>query len=109
MEDSNDSEGGGVTPQLLSKRFLLLTEVRPGGMGVVQKAADLKTSQFAAIKRVSAAGDQLRGRTSFSREVEAISRLDHPNIVKFLLVDQDADGQWFLALSSAMSGRRQPD
>jgi hypothetical protein len=54
MEDSNDSEGGGVTPQLLSKRFLLLTEVRRGGMGVVQKAADLKTSQFAAIKRVRA-------------------------------------------------------
>lgn len=85
-------------PPLLCGRFMLLPEVRSGGMGEVQKALDLKTSQFAAVKRMKSSGDQLRSSASFEREVEALRNLDHPNIVKLILVDQDEDGRWFLAM-----------
>ena len=82
----------------LCGRFMLLPEVRSGGMGEVQKAVDLQTSQLIAVKRMRSSADQLRSRTSFQREVEALQRLDHPNIVKLILVDQDEDGRWFLAM-----------
>ncbi len=84
--------------QSLCERFMLLPEVRSGGMGEVQKALDLQTSQFVAIKRMKSSGDQLRSKTSFQREVEALQRLDHPNIVKLIQVDQDENGRWFLAM-----------
>ena len=87
-----------MAPQKLTDRFLLLDEKRQGGMGVVQKAVDLQSGSFAAVKRVRSTGDSDRAKTSFQREVDAISALDHPNIVKFLQVDQDAEGQWFFAM-----------
>ncbi|WP_180967610.1 serine/threonine protein kinase [Komagataeibacter saccharivorans] len=82
----------------LRGRFMLLPEVRSGGMGEVQKALDLQTSQFVAVKRMKLSGDQLRSKASFEREVEALEHLDHPNIVKSILVDQDESGRWFLAM-----------
>lgn len=77
---------------------MLLNEIRSGGMGEVQKALDLQTNQFAAIKRMRSSGDQQRLKASFQREVAALERLEHPNIVKLLLVDQDDESRWFLAM-----------
>jgi serine/threonine protein kinase len=96
--DSPNEAAPTTLPQILAGRFVLLDEVRPGGMGYVQKATDLKTAQFAAIKRINTSGDEQRWRTSFSREVEAIRKLEHPNIIKFLTVDRDIEGRWFLAM-----------
>lgn len=77
---------------------MLLDEVRLGGMGTVQKAFDRETNGFAAIKRMKTSGDQQRLAASFEREVEALRHLEHPNIVKFLKVDRDDEGRWFLAM-----------
>ena len=77
---------------------MLLPEIREGGMGTVQKAVDLQSSKFAAIKRMKQGGDQERSKTSFAREVHALERLKHENIVKMLAVDQDPSGRWFLAM-----------
>jgi serine/threonine protein kinase len=77
---------------------MLLPEIREGGMGTVQKAVDLRSSKFAAIKRMKQSGDQERSHTSFSREVEALQRLKHENIVSLLAVDRDPAGHWFLAM-----------
>lgn len=97
---SSSTEGSGAKQpsQVLCGRFMLLPEIRSGGMGEVQKALDLQTSQFVAIKRMKSSGDQLRLTTSFQREVEALQRLEHTNIVMLILVDQDEDGRWFLAM-----------
>jgi serine/threonine protein kinase len=82
----------------LSGRFILLPEIREGGMGTVQKAVDLQSTKFAAIKRMKQGGDQERSRTSFAREVDALRRLKHDNIIEMLAVDQDPSGRWFLAM-----------
>jgi serine/threonine protein kinase len=95
---SNNPPASAAAPQVLCGRFMLLEEFRHGGMGIVQKAVDLQTNEFAAIKRMRSSGDQQRLKTSFHREVEAVRTLDHPNIVKFLMVDQGNDGKWFLAM-----------
>src|SRR5687767_6130981 len=95
---STERSGAKQPPQVLCDRFMLLPEIRSGGMGEVQKALDLQTSQFVAIKRMKSSGDQLRLTTSFQREVEALQRLDHTNIVTLISVDQDEDGRWFLAM-----------
>tara|TARA_R110002020_G_scaffold25225_9_gene82137 strand:+ start:2049 stop:5516 length:3468 start_codon:yes stop_codon:yes gene_type:complete len=87
-----------LPPTILLGRFLLLNEIRSGGMATVQKAVDLTSGKFAGIKRMKSGGDQQRLSLSFQREVEALQRLNHPNIVTLLAVDQDTDGRWFLAM-----------
>jgi serine/threonine protein kinase len=67
-------------------------------MGTVQKAVDLQSNQFAAIKRMKQHADQERSNASFNREVNALERLKHPNIVSMLTVDRDPSGRWFLAM-----------
>ena len=98
MTPSIEPSAASKPSRVLCERFMLLPEIRSGGMGEVQKAVDLQTSQFVAIKRMKSSGDQLRSNASFRREVEALQRLDHPNIVKLILVDQDEHGRWFLAM-----------
>ena len=90
--------GSSSVPATLCGRFMLLPEIREGGMGIVQKAIDLVSSRFAAIKRMKQGGDQERSRTSFTREVDALQRLAHDNIVTLLAVDRDPAGRWFLAM-----------
>src|ERR1700694_4703001 len=82
----------------LCGRFILLPEIREGGMGTVQKAVDLHSNKFAAIKRMKQHADQERSNASFNREVSALERLKHPNIVSMLAVDRDPSGRWFLAM-----------
>lgn len=67
-------------------------------MGTVQKAVDLHSNKFAAIKRMKLHADQERSNASFNREVSALERLKHPNIVSMLAVDRDPSGRWFLAM-----------
>jgi serine/threonine protein kinase len=94
---SSGAESSSVLAALCG-RFVMLPEKREGGMGTVQKAADLTTGRFAAIKMMKQGGDQERSRTSFAREVEALQRLTHENIVTMLAVDKDPAGRWFLAM-----------
>lgn len=67
-------------------------------MGTIQKAVDLQSNKFAAIKRMKQTADQERSNASFNREVNALERLKHPNIVTMLTVDRDPSGHWFLAM-----------
>lgn len=97
-ETASSSAENSPALAALGGRFVLLPEIREGGMGTVQKAVDLETGKFAAVKTMKYGGDQERARTSFAREVEALQRLKHENIVKMITVDQDAAGRWFLAM-----------
>ncbi|MGV1768174.1 serine/threonine-protein kinase [Rhizobium rhizogenes] len=85
-------------PQILNNRFMILDEAREGGMALIRKAFDPQGQRFVAIKRMKQTGDPLRQKTSFNREVEALRKLEYPNIVSFVAVDQEDDGQWYLAI-----------
>lgn len=85
-------------PNILNNRFMLLDEVREGGMASIHKAFDPQDQCFVAIKRMKLQGDLYRQKTSFNREVDALSKLKHPNIVSFVTVDQDGSDQWYLAI-----------
>ena len=62
-------------------RFELRGELGRGGMGVVLRAWDSLSGEEVAIKvLLSAASERSRGR--FEREVESLTRLDHPNVVR---------------------------
>lgn len=67
-------------------------------MGSIQKSFDVKNQTNVAIKRMLLQGDPERQKTSFQREADALTRLQHPNIVSLVHVDQDASGRWYLAL-----------
>jgi len=75
-----------------------LERVGVGGMGEVYLARHKETGQLAAIKLVR--HDQLcfeSARARFEREIEAVSRLHHPGIVRVLAVG-DEQGMPWLAL-----------
>ncbi|WP_162255929.1 MULTISPECIES: AAA domain-containing protein [unclassified Ensifer] len=85
-------------PLILSNRFVLADERREGGMGSIQKSYDVTKQKHVAIKRMLLQGDPERQKTSFQREADALEKLEHPNIVSLVKVDQDAEGRWYLAL-----------
>jgi serine/threonine protein kinase len=87
-----------VDPTIISSRFVLADEVREGGMGSIQKAYDVVSQEHVAIKRMLLQGDAERQKTSFQREADALGKLEHPNIVSLVKVDQDTEGRWYLAL-----------
>jgi AAA domain/Protein kinase domain len=67
-------------------------------MGSIQKSYDVTSGKHVAIKRMLLQGDAERQKTSFQREADALQKLEHPNVVSLVTVEQDADGRWYLAL-----------
>ncbi len=72
-----------------------LERVGAGGMGEVYLARHVETGQLAAIKLVR--HDHLwfeTARARFEREVESVSRLHHPGIVRVLAVGEEQGMPW---------------
>ncbi|MBL9115078.1 MAG: protein kinase [Verrucomicrobiaceae bacterium] len=70
-----------------------------GGMGEVYRAVDLKGGQIVALKVV--AGRLTRDpevMARFETEVDALSQLDHPNVVRVLDHGETANGRRFLVM-----------
>ena len=60
----------------------LLDKIGRGGMGVVYQARDRELDKVVALKVVfPTGGDEAAVRARFEREVRALARIDHPNIV----------------------------
>jgi serine/threonine-protein kinase len=79
-------------------RYELIEKIGEGGMGTVFKARDDASGRIVALKILSAklAEDKIfMGR--FQREAIAVTRLDHPNIVRGLDVGT-ADGAHYIAM-----------
>jgi serine/threonine protein kinase len=67
---------------LILDRYLILDELGAGGMGVVYKALHRKMDRIVALKILpKAAVDTPDKVKRFQREVEAVAKLEHPNIV----------------------------
>jgi WD40 repeat protein/serine/threonine protein kinase len=93
--------------------YEVLGAIGRGGMGVVYEARQLKLNRLVALKRFRAAGPRELARSRL--EAEALSRLQHPNIVQIYEIIEH-DGEIFLALElveggplgARLKGRPQP-
>src|SRR5262245_19827058 len=65
--------------------YSLEKELGSGAMGTVYRARSDKTGQRVAIKVLSfGLGQNKKARERFEREIDVLSQLDHPNIVKYV-------------------------
>ena len=79
--------------------YEILAEIGRGGMGVVYLARQLSLGRLVALKTLPAdlAGDEV-ALARFRREMRALSRCDHPNIVKLLDSGIFPDGQVYYTM-----------
>jgi serine/threonine protein kinase len=65
--------------------FVIHRELGHGGMGNVYLARRTGSTGWVALKTVTASGEPVaRAHARFSREIAAVSRIDHPNVVRLL-------------------------
>jgi eukaryotic-like serine/threonine-protein kinase len=77
-------------------RYKLLDFIGRGGMGSVFKGVDLKTGKFVALKFISEEfASKSHALARFSREVELMLKLDHPNIVRAFFADLEGAEPYF--------------
>lgn len=62
--------------------YELLSEIARGGMGIVYRARDLRTSRMVALKVMIECDDDEVRLQRFEREAELCASLDHPNVVR---------------------------
>ena len=83
----------GMTGALVGDRFRIEREVAAGGMGRVFRAIDERTAEAVALKQMLPTSDATaRGR--FTRECQALARLDHPLVVRHVAHDGHATEPW---------------
>lgn len=89
--------GGRLEPgQIIGVRYKILEEIGQGGMGEVFAAEDLRTKRKYALKVLSAKFNEDKELLRrFKQEGDAVSKLDHPNIVSVHDLDT-IDGISFL-------------
>jgi serine/threonine protein kinase/Tfp pilus assembly protein PilF len=76
--------------------FELLSELGRGSMGVVYRAWQPSLGRQVALKRVLRAGDA-KAEARFNREIHALGRVEHPNLVKIFTSGFEGD-QWYYAM-----------
>jgi hypothetical protein len=81
---------------LIGDRFQVEQRVGSGGMGEVFRARDQVSGQDVAIKFISDGRGQRTAR--FAREVELLSELSHPGIVRYVSHGETASGELFLVM-----------
>ena len=88
----------GQGKSLTLGNYLLLDKLGQGGMGVVLKAVHRRMNRIVALKVMSAAGMKSSNAVQrFHREVRAVAKLNHPNIVAAHDADE-ANGTHFLVM-----------
>lgn len=76
--------------------FDLLTRMGQGGMGIVYRAWQPSLSRQVAVKSLLRTGDS-KAQARFSREIHALARVDHPNLIKILSSGVEED-RWYYAM-----------
>ena len=76
--------------------YEILGELGHGGMGVVYKARQIKANRLVALKMIlGQAHARPQHKARFQAEVEAVARLQHPNIVQLYEVGEFAGMPYF--------------
>ena len=91
--DSGVNEPDTVPEQIGPYR--VLRPVARGGMAAVYEVAEPGTERRLALKLLER---QFRGQSRFGREYRALTRLDHPNIVRVYRYGVSAEGTPFLTM-----------
>ena len=76
--------------------FELLSELGRGGMGIVYRAWQPSLGRQVALKCMLKAGDP-KADARFNREIHALGRVEHPNLVKVFTSGAEAE-RWFYAM-----------
>lgn len=76
--------------------FDLLSELGRGAMGVVYRAWQPSLEREVALKSLLRVGDP-KTEKRFNREIRALGRVEHPNLVKIFTSGADRD-RWFYAM-----------
>jgi hypothetical protein len=82
-----------------SERYLILEEIRSGGMGQVFRAFDRTCGRLVALKRIRkelAQEPQIRRR--FLAEVELTADLEHPGVIPIYDQSVDSEGREFYVM-----------
>src|SRR3989440_12024329 len=87
---------------LFRNRYFIMSKVGEGGFGSVYKATDRQSGdRLVAIKEVSLLGlhhqAMIEATTTFQREVNLLSQLDHPNLPRVYEHFQ-TPGHWYLVM-----------
>src|SRR5690349_12316596 len=81
---------------VVAGRFAIEELAGSGGMGLVYKARDQEAGTSVALKVLDRATAD--GRARFERESSILSRLDHPNIVRYVAHGEAPQGGIYLAM-----------
>lgn len=84
-------------------RYMVLSCLGAGGMGVVYAAYDPELDRKVAIKLLKSGGGGSSGRVRFLREAQAMARLSHPNVINVFDVGT-IDNQVFIAMEFVDGG-----
>jgi WD40 repeat protein/serine/threonine protein kinase/tetratricopeptide (TPR) repeat protein len=76
--------------------FELISRLGQGGMGVVYRAWQPSLGRQVALKCLLRSGDP-KAETRFAREIRALGKVEHPNVVKVFTSGADGE-QWFYAM-----------
>jgi YD repeat-containing protein len=76
--------------------FEVFSELGRGGMGIVYRAWQPSLGRQVALKKLLRAGDP-RTEARFLREIKALGRVEHPNLVKVFTSGSEGD-DWFYAM-----------
>lgn len=82
----------------VADRYHIAEEIGSGGFSTVYKALDQGTGRTVALKRFHSHLTDEPAAARIQREAEALSKLDHPGIVKLRDSGTDRDGQPFLVM-----------
>ncbi len=99
-ERSGDRPSGAVPScrpgQVIGERFEIESQAGSGGMGVVYRARDLRSGAPVAVKVLHDRRGEQEAR--FAREAQALARLDHPAVVRYVAQGATPEGDAFLAM-----------
>ncbi|MCU0683618.1 MAG: bifunctional serine/threonine-protein kinase/formylglycine-generating enzyme family protein [Polyangiaceae bacterium] len=94
---------------VLPGRFQLLEELARGGLGIIYRARQLSVDRDVAIKVLPPGVDpDAEDGRLFVQEIQAVGRIDHPNVVRIYQADVAHDGRLFFAME-LLDGRTLQD
>ncbi len=89
-----------IAEGLLKRRYLLGPELGRGGFAITYLAADLEVASRKVVVKILS--DRRSGDSwsieKFSSEMEALARIDHPNVVSVIDFGHRSDGKPFLVM-----------
>jgi tetratricopeptide (TPR) repeat protein len=81
---------------LQNGRYAILKKLGEGGKGVVYKARDTALNRVVAVKMLKGAVSGEEAYSRFTREAQAIAKLNHPNIVSIYDIGTEDEKRFFV-------------